>query len=185
VTVLNPNPVENLGKAGRVIKLDGVEERAEQLVDLEIIQVVSTPFHLFTFRSSVVVLFYHSLADVGSVADDLVRHLAVEAVGDASTTNCVRTDTRPALVGRVALDGRTLTWPRSRGDTPYCRCRGAYTRRRRRAALFCSYVLPVRPIAALGRSRRSLTVDWFPASLRGARRVTQRAQPSVRRHLCF
>ena len=44
---------------------------------LQIIQIFPSLFHLFSFGTSVVMLFNHPLADVRSVADDLIRHFAV------------------------------------------------------------------------------------------------------------
>lgn len=49
-------------------------------------------------------LFDDPLADVGPIANHLVWHLAVQTVGDTSTTNRMRADARRTVVGGVALD---------------------------------------------------------------------------------
>lgn len=65
--------------------------RDKKLTILETIQVLSPLFHLLTLRTPVVVLFDHSLADVRAVADYLVRHVAVQTMGNATPPDCMGT----------------------------------------------------------------------------------------------
>ena len=73
-------------------------------LELQVIQIVPSLLHLFSLSTPVVVLFDHPLADVRAVADDFVWHVAVQTVGDASTTDCVRADARRTFVGSVPLN---------------------------------------------------------------------------------
>jgi hypothetical protein len=54
------------------------------------------------------VLLDYTLTDVRAITDDLIRHIAVQTVRDASATDCVRAYARRTLVGGIPLDCRTL-----------------------------------------------------------------------------
>lgn len=73
---------------------------------LQIVQVIPPLFHPFLLSTAVVVLLNNLRADICPVANDLVWHVAVQAVRDASTTDGVRAHTRWALrsgISRVCL----------------------------------------------------------------------------------
>jgi len=75
---------------------------------LQIVQVFPPLFHFFPLRAPVVVLLDHTLTDVRSVANDLIWHVAVETVRDASPPDRVRTHTGRALVGGITRHSFTL-----------------------------------------------------------------------------
>ena len=70
-------------------------KESETVVDLvlEVIQVFAPLLHFLAVCTAVVVLVKHSLANVGSVADHLVRHIVVETVRDTSAADRVGTHT--------------------------------------------------------------------------------------------
>ena len=70
---------------------DKIREGNLEVERSDVVEVVSTLFHLFSLCAPVVVLVNDCLADVRAVADDLIGHVVVEAVRDAAATNCVRT----------------------------------------------------------------------------------------------
>lgn len=58
----------------------------------DVIQILSTLLHLVSLRSLVVVLVEHLFADVRSITDRGLRHVAVQVVRDRSTSKRVRTN---------------------------------------------------------------------------------------------